>query len=248
MFDLNVLYQRLTGISECPIFVIPEQAQKGLLGYTDDLTVPLVCAAYLQGVFPWYEESDGEPVLWWSPDPRFVLPVQDLHVPKSLEKFIKKTPFTYTIDVDFPSVIQHCADMDRPGQQGTWIGKNMIDLYCQLAQMHIAHSVEVWHDGILVGGLYGVLIGQVFFGESMFTVASNSAKSAFVLFAKAFALSGGKLIDSQVYTDNLARFGAHNISRTAFLRLEHDYLPQPSVSIEAIRHAMDTLLIVHKEE
>jgi len=226
-FNLQALYTKLTGLHEKPqVFPLPDDSRRGLIGYTDILSPELVCAAYLQGVFPWFEEDRDEPVLWWSPDPRFVLPAAELHVSTSLERFIRHTPYTYTMDTDFPAVMNGCACVKRAGQHGTWIGRRMFDVYCMLAERGIAHSVEVWHNGMLSGGLYGLLIGTVFFGESMFTVEDNSAKSAFVLFVRSFVQAGGMLIDSQVYTDNLARYGARNISRSAFLRLEHDYLPQ----------------------
>ena len=131
------------------------------------------------------------------------------------------------MDKAFPDVMRGCASMERKGQNGTWIGTKMIEVYCELARRGIARSVEAWHDGKLAGGFYGVLIGRVFCGESMFTIESDSAKSAFVLFARAFAACGGKLIDSQVYTDNIARYGAKNISRQAFLRLESELLYTP---------------------
>jgi leucyl/phenylalanyl-tRNA---protein transferase len=206
-------------------FPVPDGGRHGLLGYTENITPGLVFSAYLQGIFPWYNEDDGDPVLWWSPDPRFVLPVDEFHVPVSIDRFLKHTPYTYTMDTAFEDVMKGCASMKRPGQDGTWIGTEMLNVYRTLAQLGTAHSVEVWHDGKLAGGLYGMLIGKVFCGESMFTVESNSSKSAFVLFARAFIRSGGRLIDSQVYTDNIARYGARNISRSAFLRMESELLP-----------------------
>jgi leucyl/phenylalanyl-tRNA--protein transferase len=129
------------------------------------------------------------------------------------------------MDKAFSDVIKGCAAMKRHGQDGTWIGRQMFDVYGNLAERGIAHSVEVWHNGRLAGGLYGILIGQIFCGESMFTVEANSSKSAFALFARAFIKCGGRLIDSQVYTDNIARYCAHNISRAAFLRMEGILLP-----------------------
>jgi len=206
-------------------FSVPDSERHGLLGYTDNITPELVFSAYLQGIFPWYNEDEGDPVLWWSPDPRFVLPVDEFHVPGSIDRFLKHTPYTYTMDTAFADVMKGCASMKRQGQDGTWIGTQILNVYSMLAQRGAAHSVEVWHDGKLAGGLYGVLIGKVFCGESMFTVENNSSKSAFVLFARAFIRSGGRLIDSQVYTDNIARYGARNISRTAFLRMESELLP-----------------------
>ena len=207
-------------------FFVRDAGRNGLLGYTEELTPHLAFSAYLQGIFPWYDESSGDPVLWWSPDPRFVLPVNEIRFPRSAVKFLKHTPYTYTFDKAFPRVIENCARMRRAGQDGTWIGARMIDIYCALCEKGIAHSVEAWHGDELAGGLYGVLIGKVFCGESMFTLRSNAGKSAFMLFAKAFERCGGVLIDSQVYTENIARYGGRNISRTAFLRMESELLPQ----------------------
>ena len=207
-------------------FFVRDAGRNGLLGYTESLTPELAFSAYLQGIFPWYDESSGDPVLWWSPDPRFVLPVNEIRFPRSAVKFLKHSPYTYTFDKAFPRVIENCAHMRRAGQDGTWIGARMIDIYCALCEKGIAHSVEAWHGDELAGGLYGVLIGKVFCGESMFTLRSNAGKSAFMLFAKAFERCGGVLIDSQVYTENIARYGGRNISRTVFLRMESELLPQ----------------------
>ena len=207
-------------------FFIRGAGRNGLLGYTETLTPHLVFSAYLQGIFPWYDESSGDPVLWWSPDPRFVLPVNEIRFPRSAVKFLKHSPYTYTFDAAFSRVIENCAHVHRAGQNGTWIGNRMIDIYCALHERGIAHSVEAWHGDELAGGLYGVLIGKVFCGESMFTLESNAGKSAFMLFVKAFERCGGVLIDSQVYTENIARYGGRNISRAAFLRMESELLPQ----------------------
>lgn len=207
------------------IFPKPEDAFEQIVAVTQELNFDLVYSAYLQGIFAWYDEANGEPVAWWSPNPRFVLQPQNLHVPKSLEKFLCHTPYTYTIDKDFSGVIKNCASVKRPDQDGTWIGNEIIRVYNELHEAGVAHSVEVWKDSDLVGGFYGVSIGQIFFGESMFSLLPDTSKSAFVLFArKFFGECGGKLIDCQVYTDNLARFGASNISRDAFLRMEKEML------------------------
>lgn len=207
-------------------FFVRDAGRNGLLGYTETLTPHLAFSAYLQGIFPWYDESSGDPVLWWSPDPRFVLPVNEIRFPRSAVKFLKHSPYTYTFDAAFSRVIKNCAHVRRADQDGTWIGNRMIDVYCALHERGIAHSVEAWHADVLAGGLYGVLIGKVFCGESMFTLESNAGKSAFMLFVKAFEKCGGVLIDSQVYTENIARYGGRNISRTAFLRMESELLPQ----------------------
>ena len=192
-----------------------------------DLTIQMLYSAYMQGVFPWFDEDEGEPVVWYSPNPRFCLRIENLHVPKSLDRFLKHTPYTYTMDACFESVMEECRKMKREGQDGTWIGNKMIQTYTEFHEAGFAHSFEAWHEGNLVGGFYGVLIGSVFCGESMFTKMDNSSKSAFILFARAFAECGGQLIDSQIYTDNIARYGATNISRDAFLRLEKECLFRP---------------------
>ena len=188
----------------------------------------MLLSAYLQGIFPWY--SKNEPILWWSPDPRFVLFPEELHIPKSLQKFIKRNEklllqddpnaFSFTTDCAFEQVIQNCSSVERKDQDGTWILQEMIDAYCDLHELGFAHSYETWQNGKLVGGFYGVEIGKIFFGESMFALVPEASKVAFVRFAKNFLQRGGKLIDSQVYTDNIARFGGRNISRQAFLKLE----------------------------
>lgn len=204
-----------------------EPEYKGICLITEDIDIQVLYSAYMQGVFPWFNEDDGDPVIWYSPDPRFCIRIENLHIPKSLSKFIKHTPYTYTMDKCFVRVMEECRNVKRQDQDGTWIGPKIINSYSQLHQAGLAHSFEVWHEERLVGGFYGVLIGSVFCGESMFTKMDNSSKSAFALFAKAFAECGGKLIDSQVYTDNIARYGAENISRNAFLRLEKEYLYTP---------------------
>ena len=191
---------------------------------TDDIPLQLLYSAYMQGMFPWFNEDAGEPVVWYCPDPRFCLQKDNFHLPKRLLRFIKHTPYTYTMDKAFCDVIRECRNAKREGQSGTWIGQKMIDAYIALHKEGVAHSVEAWHDKVLVGGFYGVLLGSVFCGESMFTKESESSKSAFALFAQAFFSCGGMLIDSQVYTDNIARYGAMNISRDAFLRLESEFL------------------------
>lgn len=207
------------------VFPKPQDAYDEIVAVTNELNFDLVYSAYLQGVFAWYSEDRGEPVVWWNPNPRFVLQPKNLHVSKSLEKFLKHTPYTYTIDTAFDSVIKNCASVKRPDQDGTWIGSEIIRVYNELHHAGVAHSVEVWKGEDIVGGFYGVGIGQIFFGESMFSLLPNTSKSAFVLFArKFFGECGGKLIDCQVYTDNLARFGAANVSRDAFLRMEKNLL------------------------
>ena len=200
---------------------------RGICAITEEMPLHLLYSAYMQGIFPWFCEDEGEPVIWYSPEPRFCIFKENFHVPKSISRFLKHTPYTYTIDKCFTRVMEECRDMQRAGQSGTWIGPKMIETYTALHKAGYAHSVEVWQEGELAGGFYGELFGSIFCGESMFTKASDSSKSAFVLFAKAFFEAGGQLIDSQVYTDNIARYGATNISRLAFLRLEKEFLHKP---------------------
>mgnify|MGYP002624223992 FL=1 len=203
-------------------------APSSIVGVTESMPLQLLYSAYMQGVFPWFSEDDDEPVVWWCPSPRFVLLSENFHIPKSVKKLLKKKPFTYTFDECFETVIHECRAAERKGQDGTWIGEKIIRAYTALHRVGFAHSVEVWDAaGNLAGGFYGVLLGSVFCGESMFTKQSNATKCAFVEFAKAFFSVGGRLIDSQVYTDNIARYGAKNIRRTAFLRLESEFLAKP---------------------
>lgn len=205
----------------------PKPDKHGICLVTEKLPLQLLYSAYMEGVFPWFNEDDGDPVVWYSPNPRFCLPSEKIHISKSIEKFLKHSPYQYTMDKDFVGVISGCREMLRDGQNGTWIGNQIIESYTAFHNAGYAHSFEVWDGEELVGGLYGVLIGSVFFGESMFTKKTDSSKSAFALFTRAFKKCGGKLIDCQVYTDNMARYGATNISRDAFLRLEEDFLYQP---------------------
>jgi len=213
------------GINDYFQFPPPEKSDDGLVAVGGNLSLGMLYSAYLQGIFPWFNEED--PILWWSPDPRFVLFPEELHVPKSLRRVLNQNVFEFSMDKAFESVISSCAAAKRVGQKGTWIRPDMIEGYIALHKSGIAHSVEAYLDGKLAGGFYGVLIGSVFFGESMFTHVENASKAAFCTFVEAFRKAGGKLIDSQIYTDHIARFGGRNISRSAFLRYEKDYLEEP---------------------
>ncbi|MGL4981282.1 MAG: leucyl/phenylalanyl-tRNA--protein transferase [Treponemataceae bacterium] len=203
---------------------IPD-GKESLVAIGGNLSPGMLLSAYLQGIFPWFDEHD--PLYWWSPNPRFVIFAQDFHQPRRLKRFIKNTPYTYTCDTAFEQVIVACAKTKRGKDDGTWIQADVIEAYCEFHRLGFAHSVETWYENQLVGGFYGVALGDIFFGESMFTVQKEAAKSAFCLFARQFFASGGKLIDSQIYTDHIARFGARNISREAFLTLEKEYLCNP---------------------
>jgi leucyl/phenylalanyl-tRNA--protein transferase len=199
------------------VFPPPEKADPdGLLAVGGDLSVKRLLLAYQMGIFPWYTEDS--PVLWWSPDPRLVLFPEELKIPKSLKRIIKKNDFNITLDQNFHGVIQGCAQAERPGQEGTWIVDDMIEAYCRLHQQGFAHSVESWEDGELVGGLYGVSLGKAFFGESMFSRKSNASKVAFVHLAGILKSWGFALIDCQVTTELLQSFGAREIPRAVFLK------------------------------
>ncbi|MCB0461317.1 MAG: leucyl/phenylalanyl-tRNA--protein transferase [Flavobacteriaceae bacterium] len=187
----------------------------GLLAYGGDLSVERLILAYSKGIFPWYEK--GEPILWWSPDPRFVLFPEDLKVSKSLRKTIQNNKFKITKNKAFREVMTSCAQTKRKGQRGTWITSNMIESYYKLHEMGYATSVEVWQNNNLVGGLYGVdLNNGVFCGESMFSHVSNASKVGFVSFVEN---SKFKLIDCQIHTNHLESFGAKHISRDNFIKL-----------------------------
>ncbi len=192
-----------------------EGDRRGLLAYGGDLEPERLLSAYAQGVFPWYDEP---PILWFSPDPRMVLEPGALHVSRSLAKRERQRPFALRMDTAFADVIRACAAMPRPGQHGTWITPEMIDAYIGLHELGFAHSVEAWRDDQLVGGLYGLSLGRIFFGESMFAHESDASKLAFVAAVRQLAGWGFELIDCQVETAHLARFGAVQWPRSDFLR------------------------------
>lgn len=192
---------------------VSSASKEGVLAIGGDLSTERLILAYKSGIFPWFD--DEEPILWWSPDPRFVLFPKELKVSKSMKQVLRTSDFEITINADFKSVINHCSKIKRDGQKGTWITKNMKDAYCKLYELGYAKSVETWRNGKLVGGLYGVDIGNdVFCGESMFSLESNASKAAFITFINH---SDYKLIDCQVYTSHLASLGAKDISRLEFM-------------------------------
>ena len=198
----------------------------GLLAVGGDLSVERLVAAYQQGIFPWYSEE--QPILWWSPDPRMILEPQEIKISRSLAKKIRQQTFTVTMDKEFQKVIVECSKprLEKGAAQNeTWILDEMIEAYIQLHKAGYAHSVECWQDNKLVGGLYGVAIGQVFFGESMFSRVSDSSKIAFVTLSKQLQQRGFKLIDCQVYTSHLESLGAKMISRKNFIKLLKKYTP-----------------------
>lgn len=192
----------------------------GLLAMGGDLSVERLLLAYRSGIFPWYE---GDIPLWWCPDPRFVLFPQKLVVSKSMKQIIRKQHFEWSINQEFSAVISACKQQPRIGQLGTWITDEVEAAYTHLHQLGYAHSVETWLNGELVGGLYGIRLGKIFFGESMFSIASNASKYAFIQYVHQLKLEGVKLIDCQVYTNHLESLGAEMISREAFSGLLKDY-------------------------
>lgn len=196
----------------------------GLLAVGGDLSVDRLVSAYAQGIFPWY--SEGQPILWWSPDPRMVLFPDEVKISRSLAKKIRKQSFKITFDNNFIDVISACSKprLEKGVEQNeTWILDEMIDAYVKLHEAGYAHSVECWQDDQLVGGLYGVAIGNVFFGESMFSRVSDASKVAFVFLCKQLEKWGYKLIDCQVYTAHLESLGAKMISRKKFITLIEEY-------------------------
>lgn len=189
---------------------------EGIVGAGGNLSPGMLLSAYQQGIFPWY--SEGEPILWWSPDPRFVVSPYTLHVSKSMRKVLRQGRFSITIDRDFAHVVEACANTKRSHEDGTWITSEMQEAYKTLHELGYAHSVEAWAGGELAGGLYGVSLGNAFFGESMFSRRPDASKAAFLLFARMLFSEGFELIDSQVYTEHMARLGGRDIPRSVFLR------------------------------
>ncbi|MBL8919876.1 MAG: leucyl/phenylalanyl-tRNA--protein transferase [Myxococcaceae bacterium] len=189
--------------------------EDGILAVGGDLSPERLVAAYQRGIFPWY--SEGLPILWHCPDPRFVLVPDALHVPKSLKKRQRAAPYGLTLDTAFEQVIDGCAKTKRPGQRGTWITRDMRRAYVTLHELGLAHSCEAWRGDELVGGLYGVSLGRVFYGESMFARADDASKLAFVTLVEWMRTWGVALVDCQQETDHLARFGAQPWPRTKFL-------------------------------
>jgi len=218
-----------------PVYRLPDEilfppvdhaVKNGLLAVGGDLSAERLLAAYREGIFPWY--SDGEPILWWSPDPRFVLIPDELSVSRSMRQFLKKGLVRITFDQQFRGVIAACQ-APRPGQDGTWITGEMQEAYCALHERGYAHSVEVWQGGTLAGGLYGVSLGRTFFGESMFSTLANASKAALITLVGRLRKRGFDLIDCQVETAHLASLGARPISRREFrerlaVSLRHDTL------------------------
>ena len=188
----------------------------GILAIGGDLSPPRLIKAYQSGIFPWF--SDDEPIIWWAPNPRFVLFPENLHISKTMQRLIRSGKFETTLDQDFAAVIKSCRHTPRPGQPGTWITPEMQAAYCDLHAQGYAHSVEVRENGNLVGGLYGVVVGGCFCGESMFSTVSNASKVALIKLVEHLTTRGFMMIDSQVFNDHMESMGAEEIPREQFMQ------------------------------
>jgi leucyl/phenylalanyl-tRNA--protein transferase len=196
---------------------VSEADEEGILAIGGDLNPQRLQLAYQSGIFPWFNE--GEPILWWSPDPRMVLFLDELVVSKSMRNVLNRNHFKVTFNQDFRAVISNCQEIKRDGQNGTWISDEMIEAYCQLNEQGIAKSVEVWRDEVLVGGLYGIDLGHVFCGESMFSKESNASKVAFIALVNKLVKENYKLLDCQVYNPHLESLGCREIQREFFMQI-----------------------------
>ena len=197
-------------------FPSPETAlcsPQGLLAYGGDLQAERLLSAYRKGIFPWFSAED--PILWWSPDPRAVLPIAEFHLSRSMQRFLRSCPYHVTLNHDFPGVIEGCASTHT---DGTWITEQVISAWCELAARDQAHSVEVWQGTTLVGGLYGMALGGLFCGESMFNRRTNASKLALLTLCRHFAGFGGELIDCQILNPHTESLGARDLPRVEFLQ------------------------------
>ncbi|WKN41185.1 leucyl/phenylalanyl-tRNA--protein transferase [Tunicatimonas pelagia] len=200
------------------VFPLVELAEDwGGLALGGDLSPERLLLAYRSGIFPWYDED--QPIIWHAPDPRFVLFPNKLHIPRSLRPVLNQKKFTITYNQAFREVIANCQQINRPDQPGTWITDEMLEAYCELHTLGHAHSVEAWQKGKLVGGLYGISLGKIFFGESMFSQVSNASKVAFVTHVLDLKQKNFLLIDCQVHTPHLQRFGAEEVPRQQYMKL-----------------------------
>jgi leucyl/phenylalanyl-tRNA--protein transferase len=200
---------------------VEESTEEGIVAVGGDLSVERLILAYSRGIFPWYS-SDRSPILWWSPDPRFVLFPKNLVVSKSMRPYFNQNKFKVTWDQNFEDVIKNCQKIDREDQPGTWITSKMLAAYIQLHKKGYAHSVEVWLENELVGGLYGISLGKVFFGESMFSKVSNASKFGFISLVNQLKQKGFLLIDCQQETKHLESLGANAIKRKDFIDILND--------------------------
>lgn len=196
---------------------VDEADEDGILAVGGDLSPERLLLAYKSGIFPWFDED--EPILWWSPEYRMVVFPDEFIVSKSMRNILNRNVFKVTFNQNFKEVISNCSSIKRDGQNGTWISSEMIEAYCKLHEMGFAKSIEVWQDEVLVGGLYGIDLGDVFCGESMFSKVSNASKVAFVSLVKVLKEKNYKLLDCQVHNDHLESLGAREIYREDFMRI-----------------------------
>lgn len=196
---------------------VSEANSDGILAFGGDLSPERLLLAYKSGIFPWFEGE--EPILWWAPNPRMVLFLDELVVSKSMRNILNRNSFKLTFNQNFREVISNCQKIKRDGQNGTWITNEMVEAYCKLNEMGIAKSVEVWQNGTLVGGLYGVDLGTIFCGESMFSKVSNASKVAFITLVNQLREANYKLLDCQVYNEHLESLGCREIEREDFMKI-----------------------------
>ena len=196
---------------------VNDATSEGILAVGGDLTSERLLLAYKSGIFPWF--NPGEPILWWAPSSRMVLFFEDLIISKSMRNILNRNIFKITFNQDFKAVISNCRSIKREGQNGTWISDEMIEAYCKLHKLGIAKSVEVWQNEELVGGLYGIDLGNVFCGESMFSKVSNASKVAFISLANQLKKDNYKVLDCQVYNEHLESLGCNEIDREDFMRI-----------------------------
>lgn len=204
-------------LSEALIFPnVSQTHSSGIIALGGDLSIERLQLAYKSGIFPWFE--DGEPITWWSPNPRMVLFLDELIVSKSMRNILNRNSFKVTFNENFRAVISNCQKIKREGQNGTWITNDMIEAYCKLHEVGVAKSVEVWLEGELVGGLYGMDLGHVFCGESMFSKVSNASKIAFIALVRHLQKENYRLLDCQVYNEHLESLGCREIEREEFMK------------------------------
>lgn len=196
---------------------VSQANRDGVLAIGGDLSTERLLLAYKSGIFPWFEP--GDPILWWSPNPRMVLFLEELIVSKSMRNILNRKSFKVTFNQNFREVIAHCQNVKRNGQTGTWITNDMIEAYCNLNNLGIAKSVEVWQNDELVGGLYGIDLGTIFCGESMFSLVSNASKVAFIALVEQLKEKNYKLLDCQVYNHHLESLGCREIKRSEFIAI-----------------------------
>ncbi len=196
---------------------IETTSKEGVIAVGGDLSPARLLLAYRSGIFPWF--NDDEPIIWWAPNPRMVLFLDELKVSKSMRTVLNRNLFEITFNTNFKAVILNCKQIEREGQPGTWITTEMADAYCKLHELGIAKSVEVWQNGELVGGLYGIDLGHIFCGESMFSKVSNASKVAFITLVNQLKKENYALLDCQVYNEHLASLGCREIDRSDFMQI-----------------------------